>query len=350
MRRPLTRLAAGLSAIALGATLVACTSGQETPTAAPAPSSDGTSSGAPASGPIEIALLQKQGDQQYFVDEADGAKAAAQEAGDVTITVADLGDDANKAVSEVESAIARGVKGIIIVVPDQAVGPQVIKLAQDAGIPIMAADDGIKDASGQAIPFTGFNGTDMGTKVGDEAARLYQAAGWAKEDTRILALWKQDLSVCTDRVEGAKAAFTKAVGDGNVPDIIEVGTDNTPTNAQDKTTATLTANSDVKHWVVWGCNDENVSGGVTALQNGGVKPADIIGVGLGAYLSCKDWAAGQDTGNKAALYISGIDVGKAAVTAMVAYLRDGTPLPPETIAQTYMVDATNYKETGVVCT
>jgi L-arabinose transport system substrate-binding protein len=344
----MVKIAAAMSAAALCVTLAACSSGQEEPPTAP-PTDSGATSEEPAAGPIEIAFLQKQGDQQYFVDEAQGAKDAAAAAGDVTITVADLGDDAAKAVSEVEAAIARGAKGIIIVVPDQAVGPQVIQLAKDAGIPIMAADDSISDADGTAAPFTGFNGTDMGNKVGEEAARLYQEAGWDAKDTRILAEWKQDLSVCTDRVEGAKAKFTEIVG-ADAPEIIEVGTDNTPTNAQDKTTATLTANQDVKNWIVWGCNDENETGAVTALQNGGVAPANIIGVGLGAYLTCKDWAAGQDTGNKAALYISGIDVGKAAVEAMVAYLRDGVALPPETIANTYMVDAKNYVETGVVCT
>ena len=92
------------------------------------------------------------------------------------------------------------------------------------------------------------------------------------------------------------------------------------------------------------------AGQVTALQNQGVKPANIAGVGLGAYLTCKDWAAGQDTGNKAALYISGYDVGSAAVKAMVADLRDGTELPAETIADTHMVDASNWESEGVVCT
>ncbi|MDR1712259.1 MAG: substrate-binding domain-containing protein [Propionibacteriaceae bacterium] len=338
--------AAGLAA-ALLATTFGCSSGQES--APPATSADAGGDGG-ASGAIEIAFLQKQGDQQYFVDEIAGAKKAADEAGDVTITSADLGDDANKAISEVEAAIARGVQGIIIVVPDQAVGPNVIKLATDAGIPIMAADDGIVDDAGNAAPFTGFNGTDMGNKVGEKAAELYQAAGWDPADTAILASWKQDLSVCTDRVEGALDKFTSIVGADKTPREIQVGTDNTPTNAQDKATATLTANSDVKHWIVWGCNDENTTGVTTALQNGGVAPADIISVGLGAYLACKDWAAGQDTGNKAALYISGIDVGYAAVKAMVAKIRDNTPLPPETIAATYMADASNYESVGVVCT
>ncbi|MCM3781319.1 substrate-binding domain-containing protein [Microbacterium hydrocarbonoxydans] len=335
------RTAAGGAAVLALAALTACSSGMET--AEPAAGGGGTSDG-----PLTIALIQKQGDQQYFIDEANGAKEAAKEDGDVTINVVDVSTDSNKAISEVEAAIAQGVDGIIIVVPDTQIGPQVIQLAADAGIPLMAADDPIVDAKGDAAPFTGFDGTSMGEKVGAEAARLYQEGGWAAADTRILSAYKQDQPNCVERVDGAIDAFSQAVPDG--PEVIEVGTDNSATDAQDKAGAVITANSGVKHWVVWGCNDENETGVVTALQNAGVAPADIIGVGLGAYLTCKDWNAGQETGNKSALFISGVEVGKAAVTSMVDLLRNGTELPPKTVANTEIVDASNWEEKGVVCT
>jgi L-arabinose transport system substrate-binding protein len=333
-------LAVASVALILGAT--GCTSGQE---AGPAPAAAG-----PKSGKVTIAYLQKQGDQQYFVDEADGAKAAAKELGDVEIKVVNLGTDANKAISEVDSVIARKVDGIIIVVPDQQIGPQVIAAAKAANIPIMASDDVIKDADGTEAPFAGFDGTAMGNAVGQKAAELYKAAGWTAADTRILSSYKQDLSVCTQRVDGAKEAFTKALGGEEAPAIVDIGTDNSATDAQNKAGAVITANAEVKNWVVWGCNDENETGVVTALQNSGVGAGNIIGVGLGAYLTCKDWSAGQDTGNKAALFISGVEVGKAALTSMVGLVRDGTPLPPKSIAKTAIVDSANWESEGVVCT
>lgn len=80
-----------------------------------------------------------------------------------------------------------------------------------------------------------------------------------------------------------------------------------------------------------------------------MKPANIIGVGLGAYLTCKDWAADQNTGNKAALYISGEEVGRSAVQALVSAVRDGKPLPPKTIAKTTIVDKSNWRTAGVDC-
>jgi len=335
------RTAAGGVAVLALAALTACSSGMES--AEPAAGDKG-----PSDGPLTIALIQKQGDQQYFIDEADGAKEAAKADGDVTINVVDVSTDSNKAISEVEAAIAQGVDGIIIVVPDTQIGPQVIQLATDAGIPIMAADDPIVDAKGAAAAFTGFDGTSMGEKVGADAARLYQEAGWAAADTRILSAYKQDQPNCVERVDGAEAAFSEAVPDG--PEVIEVGTDNSATDAQDKAGAVITANAGVKHWVVWGCNDENETGVVTALQNSGIAPADIIGVGLGAYLDCKDWAAGKDTGNKSALYISGAEVGRSAIQVLVDKVKNGKELPAETIAKTTIVNKDNYKQAGVNCT
>ncbi|WP_372593505.1 substrate-binding domain-containing protein [Actinotalea sp.] len=335
-------VAAG-AATALMLALSACSSGMEEEAAPSA-----AASGAAATGPIEIVYMQKQGDQQYFVDEADGAKAAAEELGDVTVTVVNLGTDANKAISELDAAIARKVGGIIMVAPDQAIGPQVMSAAAAAGIPLLASDDGLTSADGTAAPFVGFNGTAMGNAIGDKAAELYTQAGWTADNTKIIAVGKEDLSVCVQRLDGAADSFSKGASDA--PEVIKLGTDNSVTDALNKAGAVLTAHQTVTNWVVWGCNDESETGVVTALQNQGIAPANIIGVGLGAYLTCKDWAAGQDTGNKAALFISGFDVGSAALKAMVAQVRDGVALPAETIADTHMVDSTNWESEGVVCT
>lgn len=334
------RLCALAAAAAIA--LTACSSGQETT------SSTGGGGGSSSDGTIRIAYLQKQGDQQYFIDQADGAKEAGQELG-AEVTVVNLGDDANKAISEVETAIAQDYDGIIIVVPDQQVGPQVIQIADQAGVPLLASDDIIESADGQPAPFVGFDAAAMGEQVGTKAGELFAEAGWDPASTRILRVSKEDLSACEDRVDAATEAFKAAAGTADV-EVIPVGTDATVVDAQDKTAAVITANPGVENWVVYGCNDESVTGAVTALQNAGVAPANVIGVGLGAYLTCKDWQAGLETGNKAALFISGTEVGRSAVEAMVKAIEDGSELPPETIAKTQMVDADTWQDAGVVCT
>ncbi len=301
-----------------------------------------------SSGPIKIAEIDKQGTQQYFVDQATGAKKAAAAAG-ATITVTDVQLDSNAAINAVNTAIGQKVSGILITVPDQKVAPQVIQLAKQAGIPLIATNDPALDSTGKAAPFVGFNSMRMGESVGKSAAGLYKTAGWTAANTRIINIEKQDLSDCVDRGKGAIEAFTKAVG-SDIPKVIDVSTDAATPQAIDKTGAVITSNPTVKNWVVWGCNDESETGGVTALQNAGFGADKVIGVGLGAYLTCKDWKAGAKTGNKAALFISGAAVGETAVKELVANLKDGTALPAETIAPSQIVDASNWQKAGVVCT
>ncbi|MCX5208379.1 substrate-binding domain-containing protein [Kitasatospora sp. NBC_00240] len=339
----------GIAAV-LGAAVVlglsACSTGQTSGGA-------GDASVAPVSGKISLTYLQKQGDQQYFIDEANGAKAKAAELG-VDLKVVNLGNDANKTVSEVQSAIAQKSNGLIIVVPDPAVGPQVVQTAKDAKVALLTSDDQIcttgPDPAGcdkaNLVPRIGFSGQQMGAEVGKRAAAEYQKAGWSVADTRVISAWKQDVTVCGDRVQAAKDAFNTAIpGVQN----IDVATDNTPTGAQDKIAATITANHGVKHWVLWGCNDENVQGGVTALQNAGVSPNDIAGVGLGAYLACKDWGTDKPSGMKASLFISGKEVGALAVQTIFDQLKNGKPLPQEAFASTTMVDPSNWQSAGLKC-
>jgi L-arabinose transport system substrate-binding protein len=334
------RVAAMALALSTGL-LGACSSGATT-------ASSDDAGHATKSGPLTIAYLQKQGDQQYFVDEANGAKKQAETMGDVSVDVVNLGTDSNQAISALGTEIGQQVDGIAIVVPDQKIGPQVIDQANAAGIPLVASDDPISDGGGKPGPFVGFDSLAMGTEVGKEAGTLYKSSGWSASDSKVLAVFQESVSDCQQREQGEEAGFKETAGADL--QIIKVGTDNSVVDAQNKTGAVITANPQVKHWVVWGCNDESETGAVTALQNGGVSPDDIIGVGLGGYLTCKDWKAGKPSGNKAALFIDGREVGAQTVKVLVEHLRNGAPLPPKSLATTKIVDTSNWQQSGLVCT
>ena len=297
---------------------------------------------------ITLAYIQKQGDQQYFVDEAQGAKDEAQKLGNVSVNVVNVSMDSNAAISAMNVMIGQKVDGIAIVVPDQKIGPQVIDMAKQANIPMVASDDTLKDGKGNPIPFVGFDGYDMGHKVGLAAGNIFKKAGWKASDTLIAAAFEEQLSVCQDRERGQEDGFKEATG-GLLPQIVKIGTDNSVVDAQNRTGAVVTAHPAVSHWVVWGCNDESETGAVTALSNAGMSANDILGVGLGAYLDCKDWQAKQTTGNKEALFISGRDVGAAAVKALVDHIRNNKPLPAKTIANTTIVGPENWKSVMGSC-
>ena len=193
------------------------------------------------------------------------------------------------------------------------------------------------------MPFAGFDGVAMGTKVGDKAAELLKASGWIDGGKYgILSAGVQTLSVCNDRTNAEKAQLMAA--GAQEASFLTVAYDGTTDSALTAAGPVITANPAVEKWVVVSCNDEGVLGASNALKNAGVAPADVIAVGLGAYEACRPWKAGIESAFKAALYISGVDVGDAAARALIKSIETGGPLPAKTVANTTIVDPTTYKD------
>jgi len=347
---PRPRLATAVAALSvLALAFAACSGGGATPTpaqstaasTAPSTAASGASSGGAAGAPLLVAI-NKAADQQYFIDLQTSFVDTVKKLGG-TADKFDAKDQAPLGVSLVNDAISKGAKGIAITVPDQSIGPAIAKAAKDAGIPLVATDDPIKDQDGKDVPFVGFDGTDMGTKVGQEAAKLLTDAKWTTDSAKkvgVLSVEKQDLSVCNQRTDAEKAEIQKA--GVTAANTFPVASDATVTGAQSASAPVITAHPDITNWIVMGCNDESVLGGINALSAAGVKPDNIIGVGLGAYEACRPWAAKQASGFKAALYISGVDVGAAAAQVLYDKVVNGKDLPAKTVAKTTIVDPTTY--------
>jgi L-arabinose transport system substrate-binding protein len=210
----------------------------------------------------------------------------------------------------------------------------------------------IEDSSGKPVPFVGFDGVAMGTEVGKKAAELYNESGWqedAAKQVRVLNVELPELSVCNDRTNAAKENFLAGAEGFDASTIVNVPYDGTAEKALANVAPKVTASPDVTNWVVWSCNDEGVSGALRALENAGVSPDDVIGVGLGAYMACGEWKSGKPSGFKAALFIDGKDVGSAAVQVLHDAVSSDAPLPPETIVDTAMVTPEDYEQSGLTC-
>ncbi|WP_421724945.1 substrate-binding domain-containing protein [Bauldia sp.] len=289
-----------------------------------------------------VTAIYKSGTQQYFIDQAEGFEAAANELGyDSRIINVEL--DSNLAISAVSDAIAAGARGIGITAPDQALGPAVAAAAADADVALVATDDRLQDGGGQDVPFVGFDGVDMGTRVGKAAAELLGESSWMNDASYgVLSVEVQTLSVCNDRTDAARAQLADIGVDADR--FIAVPYDGTANKALEAAGPAITANPSVDKWVVFACNDEGVLGTVNALQNAGYGPDDGIAVGLGAYEACRPWAAGVPTMFKAALYLSGADVGDAAARALINSIESGDPLPPNTVANTTIVTPETYAD------
>ena len=319
-----------------------------TPSASPSASPAASPVVIPADAAVGLTfgLIQKSGDQQYFIDEARGFQEVIEAAGGEVI-IQNVRLDAAAAISAVDTMIGAGVAGIAIVVPDQQIGPAVAEKTAAAGIPLIALDDSIKDSAGNDVPYSGFDGTDMGTSVGNKMVELWQAAGSPTEGVGALSVEVQTLTVCNDRTDATRRLMTEA----GFPEsqIFAVPYDGTAPSALDAAATMVTAHPEITTWLIWGCNDEGVQGGIRALESAGVTVDNMIGVGLGANIACLEWKSGNPSGFKAALYISGYDNGRAAATALLLAVTQDTPLPANQVAPTTMTTPENYVEAGVVC-
>ena len=326
-----------LSLLIVASMILTACGGGDTPTQAPAAEEE------PAADAPLFVVINKSADQQYFIDLQNSFVEAAGEFG-ADAKKFDAKLDPSLGVSLVDDAISAGARGIAITVPDQTIGPAIAKAAADAGVILIATDDGIVDENGDPVPFVGFDGKDMGKKVGEAAAELLTESGWlddAGKKVGVLSVEVETLSVCNDRTDNEKAAIMAA----GVPEdqVFTVPYTGEALSAQDAAGPVITANPDVTNWIVFGCNDEGVLGTLNALATAGVNPDDIIGVGLGAYEACKFWAAEQPSGFKAGLFISGLDVGRTAAQVLQDAVVNGVEPPENSYAPTSIVGPDNFE-------
>ena len=136
---------------------------------------------------------------------------------------------------------------------------------------------------------------------------------WLEDATKkvgVLSVEAQTIAVCEQRTDESKRLMIEA---GFPADqIYQVPYGGDTSSGQEAAGPVITANPDVTDWLIFSCNDEGVLGAINALATAGADPASVMGVGIGAYEACKFWAADLPSGFTAALFISGLDVGRAA--------------------------------------
>jgi L-arabinose transport system substrate-binding protein len=296
-----------------------------------------------------LAAIDKLGTNPYFIQQELGMKRVARKL-HFKLVVQNVESDSNKELSTLATLIGTGLQGFTTTVPDQKIGPAVIAMARKAHIPVIATDDSIKDSKGRPAPIVGISNTQFGVQVGGTAAQLYkQKVGWSESDTRIASIEQNSLSVCKQRTDGAATAFLKAVPSFSSGDVVHIAYDNTETNALDVMTTTITAHPEVKHWIMWSCNDDGVVGSVRALENAGKAPSDNIGVGLGGNLTCQEFSRATTSSFAGSYYIDAAALGRTAILELVNYIQKGTRIPLVTNVPGVFVNRANYKQKIVGC-
>jgi len=282
---------------------------------------------------VHIAYINKLDDAPWFVREVEGAREKATELG-IEFTHQGVQSDANRAISAVEAAIGAGVDGIAIVVPDQQIGPAVMRMAAEADIPIIAVDDSIADSDGNVAHFVGFSGSAIGRDVGTQLVNYHRELNWGEqfgENVAILSVEVQSLSVCMDRTDNANAVLMEELG-ATEDDIIHVPYDpGTLERALQSVSQTIVAYPGVERWLIHSCNDDGVAGATRALEQAGYTRDDIAGVGIDGQRACEEFKKPEATGFRASMYVDSAIHGATAVQLLYDAITTGAEIPAATI-------------------
>jgi L-arabinose transport system substrate-binding protein len=334
-----TRHATLAIAVAVGM-LAACGGGTSPPPASPGDAA--SPSVAPPSGaPPNFVAIYAAAELSSASEQGAGFTARVAELGG-TAQVLDARRDPRRTLELAREALAAGARGIAVSAPDAGIGPEVARLAAEAGAALVATDTPLADATGTPVPFTGFDDAAMGATVGSTAADLLRASRWDPRAVGVLSLEVRAVAACNERTDAEKQALLAA----GVPSaqVLAVQYDGSVRSAADAALVVAVGNPQLTRWIAVGCNDEGVQGALDALAIAEIEMVDVVGVGLGANLACRAWARGAPTAFRASLYAAPLEVGSSAAGLLWDAAIRGTPLPPRTLAPTAMVTAETYQE------
>lgn len=289
--------------------------------------------------------IYKAGDQTWFIDEGAAAQAVVEEAGGEFIFV-DAKMNPEEYLKAIDNAIANKASGIVTCIPDQTMSQAAVDKAEEAGIPIVAADDALQDADGNKLaPWVGINAYKIGEANGEWLANYAtenELVG--KEEVGLLIMTMDTVSSCVPRAEGEFDKFTELCPDFSEDNIFYADYDGTTDKGNTAAAAVITANPQITTWLVTGANEEGTIGAARALESAGLD-ANACVVGLGAYMAKDEWnnKGADGTCMKAAAYFSSESVGAGSVDVLMKLIA-GEEVEMETAVDAVVVTPENYKE------
>lgn len=289
--------------------------------------------------------IYKAGDQTWFIDEGAAAQKAVEEAGGEFIFV-DAKMNPEEYLKAIDNAIANKASGIVTCIPDQTMSQAAVDKAAEAGIPIVAADDALQDAEGNKLaPWVGINAYVIGEANGEWLANYANENELVgKEDVGLLLMTMDTVSSCVPRAEGELAKFTELCPDFPEGNIFKADYDGTTDKGNTAAAAVITANPQIKTWLVTGANEEGCIGAARALESAGLD-ADACVVGLGAYMAKDEWnnKGADGTCVKASAYFSAEQVGAGSVEVLLDIINGEEPAM-ETAVDAVVVTPEDYKD------
>ena len=325
--------------------LAGCDSGESssTPAAGGSSAAGGDTSEPAAEGGSKGVIygIYKAGDQTWFIDEGAAAQAAAEAAGYEFIYV-DAKMSPEEYLKALDNAIANNAAGVVTCTPDQIMSQAVVDKMNEAGIPVVAADDALEVNGEKLVPWVGINAYKIGEANGEWLANYaIENDLVGKEDVGLLIMTMDTVSSCVPRAEGEVDKFLELCPDWDESKIFYADNDGTTDKGNTAAAAVITAHPEIKIWLVTGANEECCIGAARALESAGLD-ADACVVGLGGYMA-KDEFKKDFSCVKASAYFSSDDVGAGSVEVLLQLINGEEP-PMETAVDAVVVTPENYVE------
>ena len=299
-------------------------------------------SGEKSSGKPVIYGIYKAGDQTWFIDEGEAAKATAEAAGYEFIYV-DAKMNPEEYLRAIDNAIANNAAGVVTCIPDQTMSRAAVSKLEEAGIPVVAADDALEENGKKLAPWVGINAYVIGEANGAWLAQ-YASDNKMSSDPKVglLIMTMDTVSSCVPRAEGEYAKFTEMAPNFPEDRIFYADYDGTTDKGNQVSSAVFTAHPEITKWLVTGANEEGTVGAVRALESAGLDTESVV-VGLGAYMAKDEFKKAGGSAMKAAAYFSSESVGAGSVEVLLDIIA-GNDVPMETAVDAVVVTPENYQE------
>lgn len=325
-------------ALVLG--LAGCNGGGST-----ASESTGTSGAtpAPAKGEVKIGFIIKDPKEPWFQTEWKFADEAAKEKGFELVKLP--ATSGQEVMGAIDTMNTQGVKGFIICTPDTKLGPAIKAKADQYGMKLLTVDDQFVDGDKPMadVHHLGIQASEIGKQVGEALYAEMQKRGWKPEETGALGMTYDELETAKQRTMGAKQALVSA-GFPEAKVFFAPQKKADIAGATDAANGVLTRQSAIKHWLVFGNNDEAVIGAVRALEQAKFTVDNIIGIGINGSASIEEFKRPEPTGVWGSILLEAKKHGYQTAVMMYDWLAEGKEPEMETYTSGTLITRENYKE------
>lgn len=289
-----------------------------------------------------IAGIYKAGDQIWFIEEGKAAEKVVKEEGGKFIYI-DAKMNPDTYLAALDNVIAQKVDGVLVCVPEQQLSTVTIEKLKEAKIPVIAADDPLIDKNGKKLaPWVGIDSYNIGLQVGEWLGKYAKDNKLdALPETGLLIMTMDTVSSVVPRTNGGLEAFMKEIPNFPKNKVFKADYNGEADKGFAAASAVLTANPNIKNWLVLGGNEEGVTGAVRALEQFGVDKTSAA-IGMGAYLGEGEFKKNYSA-YKAAPFFSPVGVGGNSAKLLIDFIKTGKAIPESTAVKSEIVTKDNYK-------